>query len=212
MALCVHKKNRSKLIEHFVSCEIMISSLSLKQLEDEIWTKPKLEQLSEELSLVIEQNETRSDCFVEIERTGCKIMQIGDLRITCAWPPFSDAWEITVVRPVAHLKISDYNLNDELMNRLKDHHRGVFVVGRPGSGKTTFAQAIAAYLDSEVGAMVKTMEAPRDLQVPQRVTQYAPLEGDLEKTAEVIFLVRPDFVIFDEVRRARDFEIFGDLP
>ena len=35
-----------------------ISSLSLKQLEDEIWTKPKLEQLSEELSLVIEQNET----------------------------------------------------------------------------------------------------------------------------------------------------------
>mgnify|MGYP001156700856 FL=1 len=188
-----------------------ISSLLLKQLEDEIWTKPKLETLAEELSLVIEQNEDRSDCFIEIERTGCKIMQIGDLRITCAWPPFSDAWEITIVRPVAHLMISDYNLNEELMGRLKDHHRGVFVVGRPGSGKTTFAQAIASYLDSEVGAMVKTMEAPRDLQVPQRVTQYAPLEGDLEKTAEVIFLVRPDFVIFDEVRRARDFEIFGDV-
>jgi len=59
--------------------------------------------------------------------------------------------------------------------------------------------------------MVKTMESPRDLQVPQRVTQYAPLEGNLEKTAEVIFLVRPDFVIFDEVRRARDFEIFADV-
>jgi ATPase len=43
------------------------------------------------------------------------------------------------------------------------------------------------------------------------VTQYAPLEGNLEKTAEVIFLVRPDFVIFDEVRRARDFEIFADV-
>ena len=90
-------------------------------------------------------------------------MQIGDLRITCAWPPFSDAWEITVVRPVAHLEISDYNTNDELMNRLKDHHRGVFVVGRPGSGKTTFAQAIAAYLDSEVGAMVKTMEHDQEI-------------------------------------------------
>ena len=62
-----------------------------------------------------------------------------------------------------------------------------------------------------MGAMVKTMESPRDLQVPQRVTQYAPLEGDLEKTAEIIFLLRPDFVIFDEVRRARDFEIFGDV-
>ena len=188
-----------------------ISSLSLKQLEDPPWDKPTLQLLCDDLSLVIEQNDARSDCFVEIERTGCKIMQIGDLRIACAWPPFSDAWEITIVRPVAYLQISDYDLNPELMGRSKDHHRGVFVVGRPGSGKTTFAQAIAAYLDSEVGAMVKTMEAPRDLQVPQRVTQYAPLEGDLEKTAEVIFLVRPDFVIFDEVRRSRDFEIFSDV-
>ena len=59
--------------------------------------------------------------------------------------------------------------------------------------------------------MVKTMEAPRDLQLANRITQYAPLEGDLEKTAEIIFLVRPDFVIFDEVRRARDFEIFADV-
>ena len=55
------------------------------------------------------------------------------------------------------------------------------------------------------------MEAPRDLQLADRITQYAPLEGDLEKTAEIIFLVRPDFVIFDEVRRARDFEIFADV-
>ena len=39
------------------------------------------------------------------------------------------------------------------------------------------------------------MEAPRDLQLADRITQYAPLEGDLEKTAEIIFLVRPDFVI-----------------
>jgi ATPase len=55
------------------------------------------------------------------------------------------------------------------------------------------------------------MEAPRDLQLADRITQYAPLEGDLEKTAEILFLVRPDFVIFDEVRRARDFEIFSDV-
>ena len=72
--------------------------------------------------------------------------------------------------------------------------------------ETTLAQAIAEYLDHDVGALVKTMEAPRDLQLDGRITQYAPLEGDLEKTAEIIFLVRPDFVIFDEVRRARDFK------
>ena len=188
-----------------------ISSLSLNELEGEIWDKPSLEALSEDLSLIIDQNSARSDCFIEIERDGCKVMQIGDLRVSCAWPPFSDAWEITVVRPVANLQLSDYELNQELISRISNHHRGIFVVGKPGSGKTTFAQAIASYLDSEMGAMVKTMESPRDLQVPQRVTQYAPLEGDLEKTAEIIFLLRPDFVIFDEVRRARDFEIFGDV-
>ena len=71
------------------------------------------------------------------------------------------------------------------------------MVGKPGSGKTTFAQTIAAYLDEEVGAMVETM-TPRDLQLPERVTQYAPLEGDLED-GRGHFLVRPDFVIFDEV-------------
>ena len=188
-----------------------ISSLSLNEIEKELWDKPSLENLSDDLSLIIEQNSARSDCFIEIEREGCKVMQIGDLRVSCAWPPFSDAWEITVVRPVANLQLSDYKLDQELINRISNHHRGIFVVGKPGSGKTTFAQAIASYLDSEMGAMVKTMESPRDLQVPQRVTQYAPLEGDLEKTAEIIFLLRPDFVIFDEVRRARDFEIFGDV-
>ena len=188
-----------------------ITSLELAVLDQPVWKKPEMESTGEELVAIIEQHSHRSDCFIEIEREGCRIIQAGDLRITCAWPPFSEAWEMTVVRPVAHLKLSDYDLDTRLVKRLSDHHRGVFVVGKPGSGKTTFAQAIAAHLDEEVGAMVKTMEAPRDLQVPQRVTQYAPLEGDLEKTAEVIFLVRPDFVIFDEVRRARDFEIFADV-
>ncbi len=188
-----------------------ITELRLDELEAPAFDKPTLSDLADELVEIINQNAHRSDCFIEIEREGCRIIQAGDLRITCAWPPFSDAWELTVVRPVAHLSLSDYELDPRLIKRLADHHRGVFVVGKPGSGKTTFAQAIAAYLDEEIGAMVKTMEAPRDLQVPQRVTQYAPLEGDLEKTAEVIFLVRPDFVIFDEVRRTRDFEIFADV-
>ena len=182
-----------------------IGNLKLVELEteDQEWDNLRLESLQESLQTVVEDNQHRSDCFLEIDRRGCQVLQLGDLRVTCASPPFSDAREITIVRPVAKLSLSDYDLDPKIIERLSDHHRGVFICGRPGSGKTTLAQAIAEYLDDEIGAMVKTMEAPRDLQLADRITQYAPLEGDLEKTAEIIFLVRPDFVIFDEVRRAR---------
>ena len=180
-------------------------------VDDGGWDTLRLESLQEEILNLVEENRDRSDCFLEIDRKGCQVIQLGDLRISCAWPPFADAREITIVRPVAKLSLDDYEIDPKLISRLSDHHRGVFICGRPGSGKTTLAQAIAEYLDEGVGAMVKTMEAPRDLQLANRITQYAPLEGDLEKTAEIIFLVRPDFVIFDEVRRARDFEIFADV-
>ena len=179
--------------------------------DDGKWDTLRMESLQEELVGLIDEHRHRSDCFLEIDRKGCQVIQLGDLRISCAWPPFADAREITIVRPVAKLSLGDYELDQRLIDRLADHHRGVFICGRPGSGKTTLAQAIAEYLDTDVGAMVKTMEAPRDLQLADRITQYAPLEGDLEKTAEIIFLVRPDFVIFDEVRRARDFEICADV-
>jgi ATPase len=189
-----------------------IGSLALVEVESPTsWDTLQLEQLEEDLVHLVEEHRHRSDCFLEIDRKGCRVIQLGDLRITSAWPPFSDAREITVVRPVAKLSLGDYDLDERLVERLRNHHRGVFICGRPGSGKTTLAQAIAEYLDTDVGALVKTMEAPRDLQLADRITQYAPLEGDLEKTAEIIFLVRPDFVIFDEVRRARDFEIFADV-
>jgi len=191
-----------------------IGELKLVEVEgqdDGNWDTIRIEALQEELVELVNSNNHRSDCFLEINRKGCQVVQLGDLRIACAWPPFADAREITIVRPVAKLKISDYQLDPRLIERLSNHHRGVFICGRPGSGKTTLAQAIAEYLDSDLGFMVKTMESPRDLQLASRITQYAPLEGDLEKTAEIIFLVRPDFVIFDEVRRARDFEIFADV-
>ena len=190
----------------------VIGSIILCDVEGtEEWSNIEMEQLQGDLESLIPANPDRHDCFKEIDRTGCLVLQIGDLRVTCAYPPFSDAREITIVRPVAKLSLSEYDLHEKLINRLSDHHRGVFICGRPGSGKTTLAQAVAEFLDNEIGAMVKTMEAPRDLQLAERITQYAPLEGDLEKTAEIIFLVRPDFVIFDEVRRAKDFEIFSDV-
>jgi ATPase len=59
--------------------------------------------------------------------------------------------------------------------------------------------------------VVKTLESPRDLQVPSEITQYGPLEGSMEASADILLLVRPDYTIYDEVRKTRDFQVFADM-
>ncbi|MCH1540110.1 MAG: hypothetical protein L7S56_01560, partial [Candidatus Poseidonia sp.] len=67
-----------------------IGQLKLLDLEEETpWDTIRLETLQEDLSDLVEENRHRSDCFLEIDRKGCRVIQLGDLRIACAWPPFS---------------------------------------------------------------------------------------------------------------------------
>ena len=148
--------------------------------------------------------------FIEMERHGCTVCQLGPMRITIAQPPFSDALEITAVRPVFKAHIDDYDLPEEILGRMEGKSRGVFVAGPPGSGKSTFAAAVAEHLH-EMDRVVKTMEAPRDLQVPKEITQYAPLDKDMAWTGEIMLLVRPDHVVYDEVRTTSDFQTFADM-
>ena len=74
----------------------------------------------------------------------------------------------------------------------------------------TFAASVADYL-IERGFLVKTMESPRDLSVREEVTQYAPLEGNMALTADILLLVRPDYTIYDEMRKTADFQVFADM-
>ncbi len=166
----------------------------LKAIEQEILSKVRIEENS----------------FVEIGKHGAMVIQMGNYRIAITRPPFSDAMEITAVRPIAKLTLSDYNLHKELEKSIVTGSRGILIAGPPGSGKSTFAASIADFL-TEQGMIVKTFEQPRDLQVGPDVTQYAPLEGDWEKTADLLLLVRPDYTIFDEIRKTRDFRVFGDM-
>jgi len=151
-----------------------------------------------------------SESFIEIDRRDSRVVQLRNYRIAIAYPPFSDGVEITAVRPVKKLRLDEYGLERELVARLEDYHRGVLISGRPGDGKSTFAQAVADYL-SRKGAVVKTMEQPRDMSLGREITQYGPLEGDMALTSEILLLVRPDFVVYDEVRKTKDFEVFGDM-
>jgi ATPase len=147
---------------------------------------------------------------VEISRSGATVLQFGNFRIAITRPPFSDGLEVTIVRPIIRLELEDYNPSNKLMERLSGKAEGIIIAGPPGSGKSTLASSVAQFY-SKGGKIVKTFESPRDLQVPDEVTQYGPLEGSFEKAVDILLLVRPDYTIFDEVRRAHDFEVFADM-
>lgn len=160
---------------------------------------------------IVERAKSDFKSFIEIEMEGATVVQFREYRISIARPPFSEAFEITAVRPVARVSLEDYKLSDRLIERLRDTAKGVLIAGSPGAGKSTFAQAVAEFYSREMKAIVKTMESPRDLQVGDEITQYAPIERDMQKTADILLLVRPDYTIYDELRKTRDFRIFADM-
>jgi ATPase len=168
----------------------------------------------DEIKKIIDQIESKvrvqEDGFIEMGKRGATVIQLGKYRIAITRPPFSDRLELTAVRPVARLTLADYSLHKELEEKIVNGSYGVLIAGPPGSGKSTFAASIADFLSAK-GKIVKTFEQPRDLQVDPEVTQYAPLEGDWEKTSEILLLVRPDYTIFDEVRKTKDFKVFADM-
>jgi len=182
--------------------------IELVKLADEKFTYKQLEAIAEE---ILEKERYDPKTYLEVDKQGAIVVQSRDLRISIARPPFSEALEITAVRPVAEVSLDQYHLSSQLIERLTNSARGILISGSPGAGKSTFAQAIAKFYDEELNKVVKTMESPRDLQVGDTITQYAPLEGDMENTADILLLVRPDFTIYDELRKNHDFKIFADM-
>ena len=146
----------------------------------------------------------------EISKPGALVIQYRDYRIAITRPPFSELLEITAVHPIKQMELEDYNISEKLMTRLEKQAEGILISGAPGSGKSTLASGIANFYNRN-GKIVKTFESPRDLQVDPGITQYTRLDGSFENSADVLLLVRPDYTIFDEVRRREDFKTFSDL-
>ncbi|MDO5846225.1 MAG: PINc/VapC family ATPase [Methanocorpusculum sp.] len=170
-------------------------------------TEHELRAISQEC---LERAKRHPDGFVEVEMPGVTVSQIGSMRITTTRPPFSDGIEVTIVRPTREVSFESYNFAAALKDRLKQGAGGMLVVGTPGSGKSTLEQNIAAYLSGE-NYIVKTIESPRDLMVADKITQYTSLDGSIAATGEVLTLLRPDYVVFDEMRRSEELAVFADL-
>lgn len=176
-------------------------------VSDTIMTRELIQTMSRE---IVEKAKTRTDSVMEIERRGSTVVQLGTFRIVITEPPFSDGWEITAVRAVAHLELDDYHLPQELHDRLTVHAEGILVAGSPGEGKSTLSRALAEYL-SQSGRIVKTVESPRDMMLSEGITQYSLTNSEPGEIHDVLLLSRPDNTFFDEMRNADDFRLFTDL-
>jgi ATPase len=184
-----------------------IKEQSLVAIRDNPMNEYELRLIAQE---VLERARRDPDGFIEMERKGATVVQIGTMRIVISKRPFSDGMEIIAVRPIVDISLDHYAEADKIKQLLKGDTRAMLIIGPPGSGKTTLVQGIATYLLGE-GNIIKTMEQPRELQIPDEITQYTTLEGSMKNTADLLMLLRPDYVIFDDLRKNDDFEVFSDL-
>ena len=179
----------------------------LTTLSDDLLSRDYLKMIFSQILDVVRITDSST---IEISKTGAYVIQHGEYRIAITYPPFSESFEITIVHPIVKLSLEDYSISEKLMERFSDRAEGILISGSPGSGKSTLASGLADFYHSG-GKIVKTFESPRDLQVNSGITQYSKLDGSFDNTADILLLVRPDYTIFDEVRRREDFRTFADL-
>lgn len=168
------------------------------------------EEMKKFIDDIYQEIDSRDDGFIEIDRKLSKVLQLGPYRIVIVYPPLSDGLEMTIVKPIKTLVMDDYHLDKEVFDLLRNQAKGILVSWSPGSGKTTFAQALVDVYHQD-NNIIKTIESPRDLMVSDDVVQYSFTYGTHDEVRDILLLSRPDYTVYDEVRNTSDFELYKDL-
>jgi len=176
-------------------------------LSKEVITKDMVSNLIDD---IFKEVESRDDAILEIDRQMSKVIQLWPYRIVIVYPPLSDGLEITAVKPIKKLSLDDYNLDQDVLDLFKNSAKWILVSGAPGSWKTTFAQALVELYENQ-NKIIKTIESPRDLMVPENVVQYSFTYWSHDEVRDILLLSRPDYTVYDEVRNTSDFELYKDM-
>jgi len=197
------KEGTEVFVKKFTDKGIILEKLNLKFSKEDI------------LSLIdeIRHKITRErEWVIERDEENFFVVTSGDLRITIVQPPLSDSYEITIVRRVVQKSIFDYNLPERLIEKLKKGAEGILIAGPPGSGKSTFARALAKFFNS-LGKVVKIVENPRGWALDKEITRIAAekAKDKVKNIKDYLLLARPDYVLYDEVRSEEDFGLLIDL-
>lgn len=168
------------------------------------------EEMNKFIQQIYDEIDSRDDGFMEIDRKLSKVLQLGPYRIIIVYPPLSDGLEMTIVKPIKKLTMDDYKIDKDVFELLRNQAKGILISWSPGSGKTTFAQALIDVYHQD-HHIIKTLESPRDLLVDDDIVQYSFTYGTHDEVRDILLLSRPDYTVYDEVRNKSDFELYKDL-
>ena len=108
-------------------------NFSLEKISDEKLDKNTLIKI---IDFLFSVKNNKKISTVEIAFEGCFVIMYNNLRIVITQPPISNKIEITAVRPIKKLSLSDYDINDNLLKRISGEAEGILIAGPPGSGKS----------------------------------------------------------------------------
>ena len=165
----------------------------------------------EELNKMIEEVVAASRISIESDvtmlRSNAIIIETDKFRVSVAKPPFSDSFEVTIQRnPMGDLLTEE--VVDAIVEECTRDPGGTLILNADGLYSFPIAERIGEKI-RDLGNLVVVIGYSR--RSSTSLPYYGGLNGDLDKTVEFIALNKPDYVIFDELRKPRDFQLIRSL-